>query len=147
MSHGKVTSSSFQAPWWLKNCHAQTLWPRLNSPSALNIYRQERLELPDGDFVDLCWTPGQSGPLVAVFHGLEGSIDSPYASAIMAAIHERGWRGVFMHFRGCSGEFNRLDRNYHSGDTGDIAFLLATLEKRYPGTAIAAIAYSLGGNA
>ena len=147
MSHGKVTASSFRAPWWLKNCHAQTLWPRFHAPAPLSFYKKERLELPDGDFVDLCWTPGESGPLVAVFHGLEGSIDSPYASTIMSAIHKRGWRGVFMHFRGCSGEFNRLDRNYHSGDTGDIAFLLSTLEQRHPGTPVAAIAYSLGGNA
>jgi uncharacterized protein len=107
----------------------------------------ERLELPDGDFVDLCWTQNTSGPVIAVFHGLEGSISSPYANSIMTAIQNRGWRGVFMHFRGCSNEFNRLDRNYHSGDTGDIAHLIKTLSERFPDTRVAAVGYSLGGNA
>src|SRR5690606_24959876 len=65
----------------------------------------------------------------------------------MSAIHARGWRGVFMHFRGCSGVSNRLERGYHSGDTGDISFLINTLNNRYPGIPLAAIGYSLGGNA
>lgn len=109
--------------------------------------RRERLELPDGDFVDLDWTPGGSGPIVALFHGLEGSARSPYARGMLAALHRRGWRGVIMHFRGCSGEPNRLARSYHSGDTGDIAFFIDTLRRREPHAPLAAVGYSLGGNA
>jgi len=56
-------------------------------------------------------------------------------------------RAVLMHFRGCSGEPNRLARAYHSGDTGDIDFLVRTLKAREPNTPLAAIGYSLGGNA
>jgi predicted alpha/beta-fold hydrolase len=52
-----------------------------------------------------------------------------------------------MHFRGCSGEPNRLGRSYHAGETGDIAHVVAHLQVRYPGQPIVAIAYSLGGNA
>lgn len=103
--------------------------------------------MPDGDFVDLSWSPGKTGPLVLVLHGLEGSITSPYARGLLAAIHARGWRGVLMHFRGCSGRRNRLDRSYHSGDTGDIAFLVRTLRVRFPGVPLAAAGFSLGGNA
>ena len=32
----------------------------------------------------------------------------------------RGWRGVVMNFRSCSGELNRQPRFYHSGETGDL---------------------------
>lgn len=147
MSPGKITTSRFQAARWLPGPHAQTIWPQLFRHQQTFVLTPERLELPDGDFVDLCWTPKKSGPIVAVFHGLEGSINSPYALGIMAAIQEHGWRGVFMHFRGCSDEFNRLDRNYHSGDTGDIAHLIKILHERQPDTPLAAVAYSLGGNA
>jgi len=49
-----------------------------------------------------------------------------------------------MHFRGCSGEPNRLPRNYHSGDTGDLAFVVERL--RQDSRPMAAIGYSLGGN-
>ena len=60
---------------------------------------------------------------------------------------QHGMRAVLMHFRGCSGEPNRLARAYHSGDTGDIDFLVRTLKAREPNTPLAAIGYSLGGNA
>ncbi|MFT7459656.1 MAG: putative alpha/beta-fold hydrolase [Planctomycetota bacterium] len=147
MSSGSIKTSRFRPPWWLTNPHLQTLWPQLfRRPQTITL-TPERLELPDGDFVDLCWTQKSNGPIVIVLHGLEGSIDSPYARGMMKTIHARGWRGVFMHFRGCSEEFNRLDRNYHSGDTGDIAYLINTLCERFPNTPIAAVAYSLGGNA
>ena len=108
---------------------------------------RERLELPDGDFVDLCLTGNAGGPVVAVFHGLEGCVDSHYVKSVLAAIEKRGWLGVLMHFRGCSGEHNRLARTYHSGDTGDIGFLIDSLHQRFPGVPIAALGYSLGGNA
>jgi predicted alpha/beta-fold hydrolase len=51
-----------------------------------------------------------------------------------------------MHFRGCSGEINRLPRSYHSGETGDAAFLIRSLRERYPDRKLAAIGYSLGAN-
>jgi len=137
----------FKPAWWLPDGHSQTIWPDLIRKLPKLNYHPECLELPDGDFVDLCWTGNTSGPIVAVFHGLEGCISSHYAASIMAIIHKLGWRGVFMHFRGCSGKANRLDRSYHSGDTCDIAFLLKSLKRRYPQSPLGAIGYSLGGNA
>jgi len=47
--------------------------------------RCERLELPDGDFLDLDWTPGDHGPIALILHGLEGSSDSHYARGLLAA--------------------------------------------------------------
>ncbi len=52
-----------------------------------------------------------------------------------------------MHFRGCGGVENRLARGYHSGDTGDIRELLRVLEERHPDRWMAAVGFSLGGNA
>ena len=107
----------------------------------------ERLTLPDGDFIDLAWTKSKPDKIVIVLHGLEGSIDSSYAKGMLAAINKKGWLGVFMHFRGCSGEHNLKDRSYHSGETGDIRFLVETLRKRHPETTLSALGFSLGGNA
>ncbi len=86
------------------------------------------------------------GPVVLVLHGFEGSVNSHYAKGMLNAIHAHGWRAVFMHFRGCSGEHNRLSRGYHSGETGDLAFVINTLMMREAATPYAAIGYSLGGN-
>jgi hypothetical protein len=144
-----VDTHTFIAAAYCRNPHLQTLWPRLFHRHYKQPYLGERLELPDGDFVDLCWAGNctSTRPVVAVFHGLEGSIHSPYAGGIMQAIVNQGWRCVFMHFRGCSGEHNRLERGYHSGDTGDIAYLIATLRQRHPASPLFAVGYSLGGNA
>jgi hypothetical protein len=136
----------FKAAWWCRGPHGQTLWARLARRLPHVALRRERLELPDGDFVDLDWTEKGSGPIVIVLHGLEGSSDSPYARGLLQAIEHRGWRGVVMHFRGCSGEPNRLARSYHSGDTGDLDFLVATLRRREPRAPLAAVGFSLGGN-
>ncbi len=147
MKHGKIVASRFKPAWWLPGGNLQTLWPYFFRRSPRLALTRERLELADGDFVDLCLTANAGSPMVAVFHGLEGCVDSHYAKPLLAAVERRGWHGVFMHFRGCSGEHNRLPRGYHSGDTGDIGFLIEHLQQRYPGVPIAAVGYSLGGNA
>lgn len=141
------TTANFQAAWWLSNSHLQTLWPSFFRRLIPLSYNKERLELDDGDFVDLCWSGKNSGPIVVVFHGLEGNIDSPYANGIIHTLIKRGWCCLFMHFRGCSGEPNRLARSYHSGDTVDIEFLIQHLRRRHPDRNIFALGYSLGGNA
>lgn len=142
-----ITKSPFRPAWWLPGPHLQTLWPRFARQRPRTPTRRERLDLPDGDFVDLDWTLGSAGPLVCVFHGLAGSIDSPYAGGILTALHDAGMRAVLLHFRGCSGEPNRLARAYHSGDTGDIRFLVETLRQRGEQGPLGGIGFSLGANA
>lgn len=139
---------SFKPAWWLRNKHLQTIWPALCRRDIKNLtLERERLELPDGDFLDLEWAgKNESGPLIIVLHGFEGSIDSHYARGMLQSIRKQGWRGVFMHFRGCSGEPNRLPRGYHSGETGDLDYLVRVLQRREHGTPMAAVGYSLGGN-
>ncbi len=141
-----IVPSNFRPAWWLPGSHLQTIWGARIRPHSQLPLLWERLELPDGDFVDLAWSGNGKGPIVVVLHGLEGSFRSRYAAGILRAIAQRGWRGVLMHFRGCSGEPNRLTRQYHSGDTGDFQFLLSALRQREPNTPIAAVGYSLGGN-
>ncbi|MDE2088938.1 MAG: hydrolase [Gammaproteobacteria bacterium] len=136
----------FKPAWWLPGAHAQTLWPHLLRRRPKLSLRRERLELPDGDFLDLDWTTAPRGPILLVLHGLEGSIHSPYAAGILRACHGHGWRAVLMHFRGCSGEPNRLARGYHSGETGDLHYVAGLLKKREPETPLCAVGYSLGGN-
>ena len=147
MKHGKIVASRFEPARWLPGGNLQTLWPYFFRRKVQIDLARERLELPDGDFVDLCLTANAGSPIIAVFHGLEGGVDSHYVKPLLSAVEKRGWHGVFMHFRGCSGEHNRLARSYHSGDTGDIGFLIDHLHRRFPGVPIAAVGYSLGGNA
>ena len=144
--------AQFTAHPLLKNCHVQTLWSRLARYVPRSELYWQSFELSDGDFVDLAWTvPWQTAleaadvPLVIIFHGLEGSVRSPYADDLMASAHARGWHAVTMHFRGCSGRPNRTHRAYHSGDTQDALELMTWLQQRSDKVLYAA-GFSLGGN-
>jgi uncharacterized protein len=86
-------------------------------------------------------------PVVVLFHGLEGSADSHYARDLMAHSRARGWHGVVAHFRGCSGEDNRLPRAYFAGDSEDIERMLRHVKSLPPDAPVYAVGVSLGGNA
>lgn len=148
---------AYTPPGWLPGGHLQTIYPLLIRP-APPAYVRERWETPDGDFIDLDWLdpdreapplahPPCRRPLLVLFHGLEGSSRSHYATALMAAAAEAGWGGVVPHFRGCSGELNRLPRAYHSGDSAEIDWILHRLRQRFPERPLFAAGVSLGGNA
>ena len=138
----------YQAPWWLPGGHLQTIYTTLFVPVPQVAYRRERFELADGDFIDLDWVDGAAdAPLLLLFHGLEGNSRGHYALSLMQAAQVRGWRGVVAHFRGCSGEQNRLPRAYFGGDTNDIEILLQYACSHAGAGRVYAVGVSLGGNA
>jgi predicted alpha/beta-fold hydrolase len=112
------------------------------------MYTRRRWETPDGDFIDVDRIGSDAtAPLVVLFHGLEGSSGSHYARALSGALAEAGWRLAVPHFRGCSGEPNRLARAYHSGDSEEIGWMLARFSVEAQGAPLAAVGISLGANA
>ena len=145
-----MITSNFQPATFTANRHMQTFLPiLLGGSSAIQcIYQQ--LTLPDGDFLDLAWNkiPARmdSEPIVVIFHGLEGSINSPYAKGITRALDKLGWNVVLMHFRNCSNRVNLAARTYHSGETDDASYVLDRLRETYPQAPLLAVGYSLGGN-
>ena len=146
----RAATDSFVPSRGLANPHVQTILPRfLYNGRRIEVVTQE-LTLPDNDFVDLAWRnpPAKhtTKPIIVIFHGLEGSVQSPYAQGLLQAIGQRGWHGVVMHYRGCSGRPNHLARSYHSGETGDARYFLDWLRQQYPEAPLAAVGYSLGGN-
>ena len=137
----------FQFAWWLPTPHLQTIWPALFRRKPDIQVNRERVELPDSDFIDLDWYGNPSDPLVLINHGLEGSIHSHYALPLMDALHKAGFASVFMHFRNCSEEPNRLPRAYHSGETGDVQAIIQHILETHQREVFAAVGFSLGGNA
>ena len=144
----------FTPAWWLPGPHLQAVGARLLRRRGGVRYQRERIELPDGDFVDLDWVVEVAGrrasekaPLVLVLHGLEGSSASDYVLSTHRALARHGIAAAALNFRSCSGEPNRLPRFYHSGDTGDIAAAIAHIGGRFPDRQLGAVGFSLGGNA
>ncbi|WP_110647699.1 hydrolase [Salinicola peritrichatus] len=144
-----IVSADFRAAPGLRNCHVQTLLPRL-LPLRQVVRDTEIINLPDGDFVELAWArpaPRQANaPIFLLFHGLEGSFDSPYARELLYVASRLGWRAVLMHFRGCGQAPNRLPRAYHSGDTADAYWIVGQVAQRFPQSLIVAAGVSLGAN-
>jgi uncharacterized protein len=140
----------FRAAWWLRSPHAQTVGGKLLRPRVDVPLRRERIDTPDGDFLDLDFTAEVAGneerPLVVVLHGLEGSARRRYMVLTYWWLRRRGMDAVGLNFRGCSGEPNRAVRFYHSGETGDLRHVLGILRRRWPARPLGAVGYSLGGN-
>jgi len=111
-------------------------------------FRRERWETPDGDFLDVDRLDGPSAgaPVLVISHGLEGSSRAPYVRGLAAAARRRGLAVLAWSFRGCSGEPNRRLRQYHSGETGDLALVVGRAAAEAPGRPVLLAGFSLGGN-
>jgi predicted alpha/beta-fold hydrolase len=151
----RFTPRPFAPARWLPGAHAQTVAGKYLRPATGVRYRRERIELADGDFLDLDFAtvhgspapaPGDGSPVALVVHGLEGSSDSAYVRETCRGLWDRGVRAVALNFRSCGGEPNRLPRFYHAGDTGDVAHVLDLMAQRFPGVPLAAVGFSLGAN-
>lgn len=151
MSTRQSLANPYRAPWWLPEGHSQTLWRRFAAPVPI-MQRRQRVELSDGDFIDVDWVdapdagdaPGQA--IVFLLHGLCGSSFSPYIQSLQRLLQQRGISSVAMNFRGCSGEINRRARAYHSGCTDDVEEVYQTLCAQYPQRKFTFAGFSLGGN-
>lgn len=107
---------------------------------------RERLELADGDFLDLEWRREATDRLAILSHGLEGDAGASYIQGMAGALVRRGWDVLAWNYRGCSGEMNRLPRFYHSGATEDLEAVIEHALKVHPANQIDLVGFSLGGN-
>lgn len=142
----------FNPPRWMSAVHFQIIGSRLLRTRAGVKLARERIETPDGDFLDLDFaTVGTvnvetASSVVLVLHGLEGSAESKYALETYRQLAAMDVAAVGLNFRSCGGELNRTARLYHSGETGDCRFVLKKLSGKYPSHRIGVIGFSLGGN-
>lgn len=137
----------YRAAWWVPGRHLRTLWSTLMRSREHVPTRRERWDTPDGDFLDLDRLESREGqPRLLILHGLEGSAHSHYARGLLAAAKRRRWAADFLIFRSCGDEPNRLLRSYHSGETGDLDFVVRTLVEANPAQPLLLTGVSLGGN-
>jgi uncharacterized protein len=143
--NGTVTNHILDTGQLLTNAHVQTIWANAvkNYPAIQSATK--RVELPDGDFVDLEFSaPGTRGTIL-LLHGLEGGASSCYIKSIFAHLSNRDFQVILLQFRGCSGSPNRLIRTYHSGHTEDLDYVAQLIFSEF-GKLTGAVGYSVGGN-
>ena len=140
---------SFKPAWWLSNAHLQTIWPHFFKRNKNTSSKTQRLELSDGDFIDITWFQSsfvhKKSPIVVLLHGTGGNDSAHYLHSLVPLLIKKKWRIALINFRGCS-EPNRVIHNYHAGDTKDIEFFIRYIKKNKPDIKIFIVGYSLGGN-
>lgn len=139
-----IKSKYHRRPWYFFNGHFETIIPSLFYEVDGITYERERLELEDGDFLDLDWVREGNKRLIVLSHGLEGSADRHYIKRPAQYFSKKGWDILAWNNRSCSGEMNRLPRFYHHGATEDIAAVIERgLTEGYEEVIL--MGYSMGG--
>lgn len=144
-----MTTAPYTPPWFLRNPHAQTLWGKFVRPEApMPHLVRERWTTPDDDRVTLVRLRAHepAAPRLVLLHGLEGTERSHYVESLVRAAWRRGWGADLLCFRSCDGALNAQPRFYHSGETSDLAHVLARLADAHPEATLVACGVSLGGN-
>jgi predicted alpha/beta-fold hydrolase len=140
-----VIPSNYRAPRLLRNPHLHTVLCSTLRQRPQIPYIRERLELTDGDFVDLDWSTTNSKKLLILTHGMEGSSSSKYILHTILHANQNGYSAVAWNLRGCSGESNRKPGFYHSGKSEDLdAVVKHALARGFREIYLAG--FSLGGN-
>lgn len=136
----------YSPPRFLFSPHLETIFPSLLRRVSLKPYTRERINTPDGDFLDLDWLSTDSKKLVIISHGLEGNSTRAYIKGMAKIFFSNGYNVLAWNYRGCSEEMNSRLRFYHSGATDDLKFVVdhAVDIKGYD--EIYLIGFSLGGN-
>ena len=107
---------------------------------------RERIDIDDGDFLDLDWCRVGSRRLVIISHGLEGHSRRPYVLGMAKAVVDNGWDALAWNFRSCGGSMNRNLRFYHSGATEDLHRVIDYAAESGNYDEVALVGFSMGGN-
>ena len=136
--------NSFQRPKYLVNGHLETIYPALFRKVNLNPTSIERIETPDGDFLEIDWHQRGNSKLVIISHGLEGNSRRAYVLGMAKEALKKGFDVLAWNYRGCGEHLNKKEIFYHSGATYDLETIIQHALPHYSATYL--IGFSLGGN-
>lgn len=141
-----IPSAYLNKPFYLFNGHLQTIIPGLFRRVRNLPYRRERIDIPDGDFLDLDWSEQSNAALAIISHGLEGSADRPYVKGMVRALNNAGIDALAWNYRTCGGESNKVLRSYHMGATDDLQLVINRVLQLNKYADIYLVGFSAGGN-
>ncbi len=142
-----MKTKQFLPAWWIPGAHVQTLWGKLARKQPPAPVELETWTAPDGQMLEIhrLNVPESKSRLI-LLHGLEGSIRSHYAQGLLWEAYRRRWNADLLVFRTCGNVESVTPRLYHSGETGDISWVLEQITSQDPDTKIGLAGVSLGGN-
>jgi len=140
-----ITDDYTENPFWLFNGQMQTIIPGFFRQVDGVQFSRKRLELEDGDFVDLDWIHNGSKKLVILLHGLEGDSNRQYMKSPAKHFSKNGWDVLAFNCRSCSGEINRKFKLYYHGEIGDLSQVIDHVVSKHSYREIVLSGYSMGG--
>ncbi len=143
-----ILPSEYNPPFLFKKSHFSTIYNGLWRKISPIEQKRERIELSDGDFLDLDWSYSSkiTNRVVILIHGLEGNAQRAYVLGSAKIFNENEFDVCALNLRSCSGETNRLFRSYHSGATEDLDALVQYILQTKKYTEIYIKGFSLGAN-
>ncbi len=143
-----LVSSNYIPPRLYRNPDIATIYSATLRKVEIAVPERERLELNDGDFIDLDWfySENSKNKAVILLHGLAGNSTRPYMKGMAKIFNENGWDAISVNLRGCSGEMNRFYQSYHAGVTNDLDEIINHAISLSEYENITLLGFSLGGN-
>ncbi|MEP4497912.1 MAG: alpha/beta fold hydrolase [Ekhidna sp.] len=139
-------SSYSKRPSLYFNAWMETLVPYFTAKSHKVVYERERLELHDGDFVDLDWVRKDSETLIIISHGFEGNSQDHFIEESASHFGKKGVDVLVWHYRSCSKDLNRLPRFYDHGDIRDLHEVITHAAQEGNYSQVILLGFSMGGN-
>ena len=143
-----ILQSSYLPSRIWQNPHVSTIYPSaFRKVNGVN-YTRERLELSDGDFLDLDWSKSSANNhKLAIFtHGFLGNSTRPYLLGGVKAFNLANYHALAWNHRGLGGENNRFEKITTHGSSNDLEEVINYVLSKKQYTEIILVGYSKGGN-
>lgn len=102
-----------------KNPHFSTIYMAKVKKFPSPDYKRKKIELKDGDFLNLDFQKKDENKAIILCHGLEGDSRRTYMNSCSEYFLGKNYSVFAWNYRTCGGEMNRLPRMYHHGMTDD----------------------------
>ena len=157
-----TVDESFVPPRWLRNSHAQTVFPsnpvraaavREFAGSLLTASREWLLDCGAGVTLQAFESAAPAtadrrddAPVSVLLHGWEGSADSLYVLSLAATLHGLGHTIVRLNLRDHGVTHHLNEELFHSCRLAEVVGAVKQITARYPRRQLNLIGFSLGGN-
>lgn len=140
-----IKSTYTGPPAYLFNGHLETIIPSMFRKVSDVSYTREKIDTPDGDFLNLDWSKVGSSKLLIISHGLEGDSERHYAKGMVKLLNGSKIDVLVWNNRSCGGEINLRPVLYHHGASYDLDTTISHVLKNHSYKEIILTGISMGG--
>ncbi|WP_339699060.1 alpha/beta fold hydrolase [Algoriphagus aquimarinus] len=140
-----IKSTYAGPPVYLFNGHLETIIPSIFRKVSDVSYKREKIDTPDGDFLNLDWANVGRSKLLVVSHGLEGDSERHYVKGIVKLFNSSEVDVLVWNNRSCGGEINLRPILYHHGASYDLDTVISHVLKNHSYQEIFLTGISMGG--